>query len=91
MAAVTPSTVYRENVGSLTLHVATFATTVDHNDTWASGIQGIVALMANCNEAPGTQTNCGAGATLTTASTGKITLFLDEDNQAIQIWVLSRS
>ena len=91
MAAITPSTVYRESLGSLTLHIATFAATADNADTWASGIQGIIGIWANANEAPGTQTNVGAGAVLTTASSGLITLLMDEDNQAIKIFVVSRS
>lgn len=88
MAAVTPSAVYRENVGSLTLHIATFANTVDNGDTWASGIAGIVGCWATNSDAPGTATNIGAGASHSGTS---ITLYLGEDNSACTVYVLSRS
>lgn len=88
MAAVTPSTNYRENVGSLTLHIATFAATVDNGDTWASGIQGIIGTWATNTDAPGTQTNVGAGASF---SGSTVTIRLAEDNSACIVYVLSRS
>lgn len=47
MAAKTPTTITKENLGSLTLIIANFDGTVssndiDDNDTWASGIKNIV-------------------------------------------------
>jgi hypothetical protein len=45
MAAVTPTTVTRESMGSLTLHIATF-TSID-SSTWASGLPNAVAYWSN--------------------------------------------
>lgn len=47
MAAKTPTTLYKENLGSVNLYIANFDGTVssndiDDDDTWASGIKGIV-------------------------------------------------
>lgn len=47
MAAKLPTSIHRENLGSVNLYIALFDGTVssndiDDNDTWASGIKGIV-------------------------------------------------
>ena len=53
MAAVTPSTLQRENVGSLTLYIATFANTTDDGDTYASGLgTNVVGYWANGTDDP---------------------------------------
>ncbi len=92
MAERTPSTIIRGSLGEFTLHVAEFAD-LDNADTWASGIQGIVSIMAvQTSASTGTVgLNQGAGATLTTASTGLITVFNGEDAQTGTLWVISRS
>jgi hypothetical protein len=91
MASITPSTIKRESVGSLTLHIADFANTADNGDTWESGIQGVVGVMACQKDVAGTATSQGVGAAVTTAATGVITLYIGEDNAAVQLWVLSKS
>lgn len=88
MAAVTPSTLIRGNAGDFTLHIAKFATTVDTNDTWASGIPGIVAVVATQIDTNSTQASAGCGATY---SGSTITLSIGEDNTAVQLLVYSRS
>lgn len=50
MAAKTPTTITKENLGSLNLIIASFDGTVDSNDiddndTWASGISGIIGCL----------------------------------------------
>jgi hypothetical protein len=49
MAAKLPTTLTKENLGSVNLYIANFDGTVssndiDDDDTWASGIKGIVAM-----------------------------------------------
>ena len=88
MAAITPTSVYRESIGSLTLTIAEFAGTADTTDTWASGIESIVAHLAGVNDTTTTQASQGVGAT---RSGSTFTLYPGEDNTAISLWVLSRS
>jgi len=88
MAVVTPSTTYRESLGSLTLTIAKFASTTDTGDTWASAIEGIVAWWAIQTDAPGTQTNAGVAVA---ESSKTFTIYPDEDNQAITLFVVSKS
>ena len=63
MAAITPSTLVRGSAGDFTLHIAKFATTADNADTWASGIPGIVAVVATQIDTNTTQASAGVGAT----------------------------
>ena len=88
MAAVTPSTTARHSMGDLTLTIANFANTTDDADTWASGIEGIVSVMANPAEDATLQSSTGAGASY---SGSTVTLHLAEDNAAITLWVLHAS
>jgi hypothetical protein len=88
MAAVTPTSVIRHNFGSLTATVAAFAATTDDADTWASGIPGIVAIIATQEDTAGTQAATGAGAS---NSGSTITIHLGEDNSAVKLVVLSES
>ena len=88
MAAVTPSTTQRESNGSLTLTIANFANTTDNGDTWASGIEGILSVMACQADASGVQAATGAGASY---SGSTITLHIAEDNSAVTVWVLHAS
>ena len=88
MAAVTPSSTYVESVGSLKLTIANFANTSDSADTWASGIPGILSVMACQADASATQTSIGAGASF---SGSTVTLYAAEDNSAITLHVYSKS
>ena len=87
MAAITPSSVLRENAGSTTLHIATFAATVDDDDTWASAISHIVGYWANGTDDP-TQTKEAIDVSL---STSTFTFRCGEDNRGIMLYVLSKS
>lgn len=88
MAAVTPSSIKRHSVGDLTLHIASFAATTDDADTWASGIPGIVSVMACQADTAGTQASTGAGASY---SGSTVTFHAGEDNSAITLHVYSKS
>lgn len=88
MAAVTPATLTQFSIGDLKGHFATFANTTDTGDTWASGIPGIVGVMACQGDASGTQTSTGSGASF---SGSTITLYTAENNTTINLIVLSRS
>lgn len=88
MAAITPSSVLRESLGSVTLHIAQFAGTADTTDTWASGIPNIVAHWVTVNDTTTTQASQGAGATV---SGSTFSLFPGEDNTAMTLFVLSRT
>jgi hypothetical protein len=62
--AVTPATIVRESVGSLTMHIATFA--AGGSSSWNSGLPNAIAYWANCGSGEGVgvvaiQTNNSAG------------------------------
>jgi len=88
MAAVTPSSIKLESMGSLKATVAAFAATTDDADTWASGIAGIVGIICTQEDTAGTQAATGAGASF---SGSTITFHLGEDNSAVRLIVLSES
>jgi hypothetical protein len=88
MAAVTPSTTYRESCGSGTLIIANFAATTDDGDTWASGIEGIVSVMACQADTAGTATSTGAGASFS----GKtVTFHIGEADSKVTLWVFAKA
>jgi hypothetical protein len=64
MGAVTPATLVRESMGSLTLHIATFAS-ID-SSTWKSGLPNAVAYWAN----PTTPVTGAIGVNATSGTTG---------------------
>lgn len=88
MAAVTPTSVTQASFGSLAVHIATFANTTDDGDTWASAIEGIVAVIPVQFDGVTTQASAGIGYTL---SGSTITIVLGEDNTAVKLLVLSGS
>jgi len=86
MAAVTASSIIRESVGSLTLHIATFAS-VD-SSTWASGLPNAMAWWATpLTPAAGT-VGVNAVATGTTGVTFDIVTRLAAG--AVKLYVLSQ-
>jgi hypothetical protein len=87
MAAVTPDSVRRYNVGELTLIVAELPTTADTTNTWASGIPNIVFHLITVNDTTGTQGSQGAGAT---RSGSDFTVYPGEDNTAMTLAVFAR-
>jgi len=84
-AARTPASVARESMGSRTLLIVKFADVVT-GDTWVSGLgTSPVAHWITVTTAPGTQTNCGAMASL---SAGTFTMIPDEDTQDVTLFVM---
>jgi len=91
MPAKTPDSIFRESLGSLTLHVATFTTTnIDDDDTWASGIPSVVAQWANATNDPTTNTH-GIDVSLTTVANGTFTFRVGASNKEALVFVLSRT
>lgn len=89
MAAQTPATTLRENVGSLTLHIFTF-TAVTGADTFASGLgTQVVSSIAQATLAGGTTTGI-AGVSATNAS-GTFTFTTNLAATPVTLWVLSKS
>lgn len=86
MAAVTPTSVKRISLGSVTALICSFAATTDDADTWASGIPNIVHVIATQADTAGTQGSTGAGASF---SGETITFHIGEDNSAIELLVLA--
>ena len=86
-AALTPASVVRESLGSLTLIIAKFSGVVT-GDTWVSGLgSSPVAFWTTATTAPGTQTNCGTMASL---SAGTFTMIPDEDTQDMTLFALCK-
>lgn len=95
MAAKVPETIIRENMGSLTLIVATFAgattlNSIDTSDTWASGIPSTVAWWAVGTDSPTTNTE-GIDMNLTTVATGVFTFYTGSENRNVKAYVLARN
>lgn len=88
MAAVTPSTVKIDSLGSLRLVVASFADTTDDGDTWASGLKGIYKWWAQDTDNPTTQGSVGVAVG---QSAGTFTFYPAEDNKSFELFVLLRS
>jgi hypothetical protein len=85
MAAVTPSSIRRENLGSVNLLICPFANTLDDADTWDSGLTSVVGFWANRTDAP-TQEKEGVDVS---ESSGTFTFNMGEDNKAITLYVLT--
>ena len=85
MAAITPTLHQVESAGSLFLHIATFAATADNDDSWASGITGVVGYWANGTDDP-TQTKEGIDVSFSGTT---FTFRTGEDNRGIMLYVLA--
>jgi hypothetical protein len=85
MSAVTPSSIRRENLGSVNLLICPFADTLDNADTWDSGLTSVVGFWANRTSAP-TQEKEGVDVS---ESSGTFTFNMGEDNKAITLYVLT--
>ena len=88
-ASISPTAILKESVGSLTLHIATFAATADDTDYWTSKIAGVVGYWANRTDAP-TQTKEAIDVQFT-ATNSVFTFSAGEDDVGIMLYVLSRS
>ena len=89
MANVSPSSLIRASSGDLTMIVATFAGNANTEDTWVSGIQGIIGVVAEVISADKTST--AGGAEVSDASTGTITLYMGTDASTVTLLVYCRS
>lgn len=83
MAAITPATVQRINVGSKRRIIARFST-ADDDDTWASGMSGISSYWTQDRTDPATQTSVGIAAT---ESSGTFTFHPAENGVAFDLFV----
>lgn len=84
MAAITPATVQRINMGSINLVRASF-TTVSDGDTWASGISAIAGKWTDHNADPSTQASVGIASTF---SSGTFTFYPAENSAAFVLYAL---
>ena len=86
MAAITPASIVRESVGSMTLHVAQFAaiTSGATGDTWSSGIDGIVGAWA-------VATTAGARSLSTSWSGSTITVNPTAGATGAYVFVLAKN
>lgn len=87
MAAITPTSVTRDSLGSLSLVRAVFST-ADDGDTWASGLTGILDKYTNDNTNPATQASVGVAVT---ESSGTFTFHPAENGTAFTLFVFLRS
>jgi len=88
MAAQTAANTFRENVGSLTLHIFKF-TSVTGADTFASGLPNVVGFWATSEFNGGTTTG-GNGVSVSNSS-GTFTFCLDTAAIAVDLFVVSRT
>lgn len=87
MAAITPTSVLEAGVGNFRLLICTFST-ASVNDTWASGIQGVISQWGNITTQT-TQASAGVNTVLTTASTGTFTFKPGEDAHPMVLFVIA--
>lgn len=89
MAAITPNTIVRESLGSLTLLIASFsAGTADDGDTWTTGLgTNVVGFWSQDTENPTTQASVGVAIT---CDVNVFTFYPAEDNKAFDVFVLTR-
>jgi hypothetical protein len=87
MAAKTPDTITKENLGSCTLIIAKFVDNdIDDNDTWASGITSIIGWPQVIPTIDGPQDCC---VDALDRATGDIT-FGSAANQTAYVYLLCR-
>ena len=86
MAAITPTSVVRQNLGSVNLVLAKF-TTANDGDTWASGITSYLSKWTDHDADPSTQTSVGVASTINT-TTGTVTFFPAENGAAFTFHAL---
>ena len=82
MAAIVPSTITRESMGSLTLHIAYFATA--STDTWKSGLPNAIGYWA-------VSPLRGIGIEATATGTTGVTFDICGGAEVTRVYVLSRT
>jgi hypothetical protein len=88
MAAVTPSSISRQNLGSVNLLICKFANTTDDADTWASGLSSVIDFWTCGTEDPTTQAHVGVDVS---ESSGTFTFYIGEDDKAFTLYVLTNN
>lgn len=83
MAAITPTSVIRQNKGNVNSITAVFSTAADA-DTWASGIKGVISWVAQGTGNPATQTSAGVSAAY---SNGTFTFYPGENSLSFRLLV----
>ena len=92
MAAITPDSISRESLGSLTLLIATFhTTTIDDADTWTSNIPGIVESWCKVTKWQSSASSTGLAVSTSNIATGQLTFTTDVANTPAIIFVVSKS
>lgn len=86
MAAITPTAVVEASMGNFRLLIVSFST-VSVNDTWTSGVQGVIGQWANITTVT-TQASAGVNTVLTTASTGLFTFKPGEDAHPMALYII---
>ena len=88
MAEITPDSIIRESVGSLTLLICPFeSTSVDDEDTYPSGIANVVNKWFNATKDP---TQGGEGMNVSESS-GTFTFEAPEDDVTGTLFILTRN
>lgn len=84
MAAARTPTVYRENIGSSTLIIASIGTCVT-GDTWVSGLKAIKHFWSHCEKTDGTQSSSGCNVS---ESSGTFTFQPGLDSGTVKLFVI---
>ena len=87
MGAVTPSSISRQNLGSVNLLICPFANTTDNDDYWESGLSSVIGHWGSVTDDP-TQTKEGIAVS---ESSGKFTFRMSENDKAFTLYVLTNN
>jgi len=89
MAAIVPDDIFQDHLGSVRLITARFsAGTADDDDTWDSGVGGIVTYTTQDRDDPTTQASVGVAVE---EADGVFTFHPAEDDKAFDLLVYTRS
>lgn len=85
MAALTETSINQHSLGSLNLYQVKFSS-VDSEDTWASGLSAVIDQWANVTTTQSTETNGGCNVS---ESSGTFTIIPSQDGVALTLFVLA--
>ncbi len=88
MATRTPDSVIHLTAGNGTRRLRASFADIDDGDTWATGMSGIVNIIALGTDDPTTQASNGIDTAL---SSGTITFYPGEDNRVVNVIIECRS
>jgi len=88
MSALTATSITKESMGSLTMHIVKFASVSSGatGDTWTSGLPNIVCAWAQATTAGPSMVSCSF-----VSSTGVVTLNPIDKATEVNLFVLSKS